>query len=340
MQKLYLKSSFSKDYDNWNALLLQEGIKGENTIEDTFGIYEDERLVATGSRFRNIIKCIAIDSSYQGTSVFNELITGLYDEVISAGFDSCYVYTKKSAKRAFEYVGFKELAQVDEKLYFMESAVSGFDKYLSDLGKSKAGGERVAAIVMNANPFTKGHLFLVTQASQENDVVHLFVLSEDMSEFRAADREALVRAGTAYLKNVFIHPTSNYMVSAATFPSYFLKEEDDVTEIQARLDAKLFKERIAPALGLTARYVGSEPYSNATNIYNNAMQKEFAGQLELKIFERIGVADEIVSASKVRAHLAKGELEAASLLVPSTTASFFYTEDGQKTIQRIKKKLL
>lgn len=335
MQKLYLKSSSSKDYENWISLLEKEGIKGENTIEDAFGIYDDGRLIATGSRFRNIMKCIAIDSSYQGTSVFNELVTGLYNEVMAAGYDSCYVYTKKSAKQAFRYVGFKEIEQVDETLYFMENAVNGFDKYLADLRKCKVPGEKVAAIVMNANPFTKGHLYLVTKASEENDVVHLFVLSEDMSAFSAADRAELVKQGTAHLNNVYIHPTSSYMVSAATFPSYFLREEDDVTKIQARLDAKIFKDHIAPALGITVRYVGSEPYSNATNIYNEALAQEFENDLQLKKFDRIGVDENIVSASKVRKLLAEGKIAEAGNLVPSTTRDFFYTEAGKNTIKKL-----
>lgn len=335
MQKLYLKSDYSKDYDNWIALLRQEGLRGEKAIEDTFGIYESGKLIATGSRFHNILKCIAVDSHYQGTSVFNELISGLHNEVIDNGYDSCYVYTKKSARKAFGYVGFKELEQVDEKLYFMENAVGGFARYLSNLKKCRVKGERIAAIVMNANPFTRGHLFLVTKACEENDFVHLFVLSEDMSAFSAAVRLRLVKEGTAHLKNVFVHQTSSYMVSAATFPSYFLQEADDVTEIQARLDAKLFKNHIAPALGITVRYAGSEPFSNATNIYNQAMLKEFGADLQLKVFDRMSVGENIVSASKVRQYLAQGNIEVAAELVPPSTGAFFDTEEGKQTIKKL-----
>ncbi|MDL2248892.1 [citrate (pro-3S)-lyase] ligase [Tyzzerella sp. OttesenSCG-928-J15] len=336
MRKLYLKSGSSEDYKNWLSLLEREGIKGENTIQDTFGIYEDDRLIATASRFQNIIKCVAIDSAFQGTNVFNELITHLYNEVLNAGFSSCYVYTKKSAKKAFTYVGFKELEQVDNKLYFMENASSGFEAYLNNLGKQKVEGERIAAIVMNANPFTKGHLFLVTKASEENDVVHLFVLSEDISVFSGKDRLDLVKKGTAHLKNVYIHETSSYMVSAATFPSYFLKEDDNITEIQARLDARLFKNHIAKVLGINTRYVGSEPFSVATNIYNNAMKKEFESAINLKVFERIGIDEEIVSASRVRELLEQGDIEAACKLVPPPTCEFFHSEKGAKVIEKIK----
>lgn len=337
MRKLYVNSSSSGDREEWLALLAREGIRSENTIQDVFGIYEEDRLIATGARFQNIIKCIAIDDSHQGTSVFNELITGLHNEVIQGGYDSCYVYTKQSARKAFTYVGFQEIQHVDETLYFMENAVGGFPRYLEQLNKSKVSGENVAAIVMNANPFTKGHLYLVTKASQENDAVHLFVLSEDLSEFSAGDRMELVKKGTAHLSNVFVHPTSYYMVSAATFPSYFLQEDDDITAIQSRLDAKIFRENIAPVLGITARYVGSEPYSRATNIYNQSMEQEFEGGLQLKIFDRIETHEDVISASKVRKLLAQGKIEEAQDFVPPTTYEFFFTPQGQHAIEQLRK---
>lgn len=334
MKKLRVRSN-PKDYEKWNELLKQEGIRTEETVEDAFGIFENEKLIATGSRFKNIIKCIAVDSNYQGTNVFNELITFLYDEVIYAGYTSCYVYTKESAKKAFRYLGFKELEHVDDKLYFMEKSALGFPAYLSELGKEKADGEKIAAIVMNANPFTKGHQYLVSLASKENDVVHVFVLSEDMSIFRPDERIELVKAGVKHLKNVYVHSTSSYMVSAATFPSYFLKEEDDVTELQARLDARLFKNYIAPALDIKTRYVGSEPYSIATNIYNQALKKEFAKDLELKIIDRITANEDIISASKVRKLLSENRLDEVKKYVPETTYEFLFTKRGQEIINQL-----
>ena len=180
---------------------------------------------------------------------------------------------------------------------------------------------------MNANPFTNGHRYLVEKAARENDVVHLFVLSEDLSHYPGSVRLALVKAGIAPLKNVYVHPTGDYIISAATFPSYFLREDDDVTTIQARLDARIFKEHIAPALGITKRYVGHEPYSAATAIYNNALQQEFAGTPQLEIVERLRADGEYISASRVRELIANGNLEAVRPLVPPTT--FAYLQGGE-----------
>ena len=48
---------------------------------------------------------------------------------------------------------------------------------------------------------------------------------------------------------------SNALVSNATFPSYFLKDEAAVIDGHARLDLAVFT-KIAAALNITARYVG------------------------------------------------------------------------------------
>ena len=338
MRKLHITSAYTADREKWLGLLTQAGIKPENTIEEVFGLFDGDRLAATAARFRNIIKCVAVAEAYQGSNVFNELIGGVYNEVFEKGYASCFVYTKKDAKDAFGHLGFREIEHVDDKLYFMEHAVSGFQDYIKNLNNcrrigqnaevtsSKGEENRQAAIVMNANPFTIGHLHLVTQASMANETVHLFVLSEDMSAFSTVVRTELVKQGTAHLKNVILHPTSDYMVSAATFPAYYLKECDDTTEIQARLDARIFMNHIAPALGITVRYVGTEPFSVATGIYNDALKKEFGGALELVVLDRVCVGQEVVSASTVRKLLAAGELEEAGKLVPPTTYRYFLSE--------------
>ena len=254
-------------------------------------------------------------------------MSALMNDVHRAGYAACYVYTKASARDAFAWLGFREIAHVEDKLYFLENALHGLPQYLAALRGKYVAGSRIAAIVMNANPFTNGHRYLVEKAARENDVVHLFVLSEDLSHYPGSVRLALVQAGIAPLKNVYVHPTGDYIISAATFPSYFLREDDDVTTIQARLDARIFKEHIAPALGITKRYVGHEPYSAATAIYNNALQQEFAGTPQLEIVERLRADGEYISASRVRELIANGNLEAVRPLVPPTT--FAYLQGGE-----------
>lgn len=322
----------------WKDLLNKSGINIEENVEYTVGLYDGDRLIGTGSIAGNVLKCIAIDKEYTGGRAINLLASHLMNVVFERGNNGCYVYTKPSATKSFEYLGFKEIARVPDELVFMEKAVYGFPQFLEDLKKEKVEGSSIASIVMNANPFTNGHLHLVETAAKENDVVHLFVLSEDASVFPAEDRFNLVKKGVAHLDNVYVHRTGNYMVSMATFPSYFLKETSNVTKIHATLDAIIFKKYIAPALSITRRYVSEEPYSISTNIYNQSMAEVFDGNPQLIVIPRKKAGDSIISASRVRKLLAEGNLEKIKDLVPPTTYEYLISPKGEKIRNKLAKK--
>lgn len=335
LKRLWVKEN-KKDRDMWEALLLKADIHSEKNVEYTAGVFDDDKLIATGSISGNVLKCIAVCKSYTGGGAINTLISHLMSIVFDNGETACYVYTKPAAKKSFAYLGFKEIAEVENELVFMEKATFGFDSFIENLKTQCVDGQKIASIVMNANPFTKGHLYLVETAARENDVVHLFVLSEDASIFPAKDRFELVKKGVSHLKNVYVKSTGNYMVSSATFPSYFLKEESNVTKIHATLDATIFKNWIAPALNINIRYVGEEPYSEATNIYNESMKEVFNNRIKLIILPRKDEDGEIISASKVRRMLSLNEMDKVKAFVPGTTFEYFQTEKGRE----IKNKLM
>ena len=73
---------------------------------------------------------------------------------------------------------------------------------------------------MNANPFTKGHQYLVEKAAQESPHVYVFVLSEDKSLFSKKHVSQWCKR-VAHLPNVTVLSTEDYLVSSATFPTYF-----------------------------------------------------------------------------------------------------------------------
>lgn len=322
----------------WLDLLTRYDLKPEKTLDYTIGLYDGEQLIATGSLYQNIIKCIAIDETYQGGAVFNSLISHLINEIYSRGYVSIYVYTKYELLTAFEFLGFKEIASVKPVMVFMEKAIHGFAEFLLKIQQESPINttNSIAGIVMNANPFTRGHLHLIETAAKENALVHVFVLSEDASDFPATVRKQLVIEGTKQFKNVCIHDTGDYLVSSKTFPAYFIHDDEETTRIQAHLDATIFL-KIAETLGITKRYVGEEAYSVATNIYNEEMQKVYQGKLELIIIPRLAVAsDNIVSATKVRLALKEDRLEDVKNFVPQTTYDFLLTYEGEKVINKIK----
>lgn len=320
----------------WETMLHQAGIRTEDLLEYTVGVYDGDKLVATGSRYKNVLKCIAVCKDYTGGEVISLLISHLMSEVFDAGFASIYVYTKPQSVMSFIHMGFKEIERVGEDLVFLEKAVHGFPEFLEKLSEKRLPGEKISGIVMNANPFTKGHRYLIETAAAESDVLHVFVLTEDMSVFPARVRMDLVRKGTRHLKNVIIHETGDYMVSAKTFPSYFLKEDRDVTEIQASLDAKIFKNHIAKVLGITTRYVGEEPLSFATNIYNESMLKVFGTEMNLVIIPRMEAHGEVISASRVRKYLAEDRVVELKDLVPEDTYQFLISEEGRAIKEKLK----
>ncbi|MBZ2175045.1 [citrate (pro-3S)-lyase] ligase [Schnuerera sp. xch1] len=336
LKRLWVKRN-KKDKQIWETLLLQAGIRAEKNVDYTVGLFDEEKLIAVGSLSRNVLKCIAVCEKYTGGEAISQLISHLMSMVFDSGETACYVYTKPCAKKSFIHLGFKEIARVSNELVFMEKAAFGFPHFIEKLGTQRKDGNSIAGIVINANPFTRGHLHLIETAAKESDVVHLFVLSEDASVFPAKDRLELVKEGVRHLKNIFVHETGNYMISSATFPSYFLKEESDVIKIHAMLDAIIFKEWIAPALNITLRYVGEEPYSEVTNIYNRTMAEIFNNNIKLVILPRKTEQGEIISASRVRYLLSQNGLDKIKALVPETTFKYLQSPKGKAIQQKIKK---
>ncbi|MEN6413995.1 MAG: [citrate (pro-3S)-lyase] ligase [Veillonellales bacterium] len=319
-----------------NDLLLQEGIQKDENLEYTMGIFDGDQLVATGSFFKNTLRCLAVDSRYQGEGLLNKVMTHLLNVQYQNGNTRVFLYTKCDKAKFFADIGFYEIAKVEGMVVFMENRASGFKQYLRSLAQENVPGHSVAAVVINANPFTLGHQYLLETAAAENDVLHVFVVSEDVSLVPFQVRYELVKKGAAHLKNVVLHETGNYIISHATFPSYFIKDADSVIEAHAKLDIEIFKNKIAPALGITKRYVGDEPFSRVTNIYNTIMQRELEkSKMTCIVLPRKQFGDTPISASRVRQYIRDGQIEAIKSLVPASTYNFFVSEAGAEVVKQI-----
>ncbi len=320
-----------------DRLLEGEGIRRDRNLDYTCAMFdEDYRVIGTGSCFGNTLRCFAVSGEHRGEGLLNEIVGHLLQVQYERGNLHLFLYTKCASAKFFGDLGFYEIARVDNTLVFMENRRTGFASYLRKLERGSAPPERTAALVMNANPFTLGHQYLAEKAAAENDVLHLFVLSEDASLVPFAVRKRLVREGTAHLKNVICHDSGPYMISAATFPSYFLKDEAAVVEGQARLDLTVFRQ-IAGALGIGRRYVGEEPTSLVTAAYNRVMARELpkAG-IECVVTPRLEREGRAVSASTVRERIQRGELGALEDLVPESTLRYFLSEEARPVIERIR----
>lgn len=183
---------------------------------------------------------------------------------------------------------------------------------------------------MNCNPFTLGHRYLIEQAAKQVERLFVMVVREDCSLFAYAERKAMVEQGVAHLKNVTVIDGSEYAISQATFPTYFLKRLDDAADTQMLLDLDLFRRHIAPALGATVRFVGTEPTDRLTRRYNQLMHEVLAEVREIVRLEKEGNA---VSASRVRKAMEQGDMSTIRQLVPPTTLPYIIAHLATQALQ-------
>ena len=318
-----------------DALLEQEGIRRDRNLDYSCGVFDDGELIACGSSFHNTLRCLAVSSEHRGEGLMNQVVSHLMERQVNLGNSHVFLYTKLKNERIFKDLGFYEIARVDGSLVFLENRRDGFARYLRSLEKTKREGQ-CAAVVMNANPFTLGHRYLIETAAKENAFVHLFLLREEAGPIPFAVRKMLVQAGVADLENVIFHESGPYIISSATFPSYFLRDEDEAILAHARLDLAVFA-KIAAALNLSARYVGEEKSSHVTALYNRSMA-ELLPQMGLAFREipRLQAAGEIVSASTVRQAIHDGRLEEYRQLLPQTTYDYFMSDAAAPVVAAIR----
>ena len=296
------------------------GLDYDAGVDFTCALEEDGEIIATASLDGATLKCIAVSPMHQGEDLTANLITEIRREAFARGYDHLMLFTKPGNQMLFQPFGFYPVMRTADCL-LMESRRDGLASYLN--GFERIEGDRIGAIIANCNPFTLGHRYLIEEAAKQCDQLHLFILSENKSAFPPDVRMELAAKGCADLTNVHIHPTGPYLVSSATFPSYFIKDKARVDGIFCDLDIRIFAEKIAPALGITRRFVGTEPHCPVTRFYNEQLKArlpEYGIELiEIPRREENGTA---ISASRVRALLEENNLGQIRPLVPETTFAY------------------
>ncbi|WP_392553443.1 [citrate (pro-3S)-lyase] ligase [Orbus wheelerorum] len=291
------------------------------------GIVEKE-IIACAGLDHNVIKCVAVHPNYQGSNITLSLINQVLELAHDKGLHHLFLYTKPENVHLFKACGFYPIAQLPGIITLMENTPVGISHYCNTLVKQKKSGT-CGAIVMNANPFTSGHLYLAEQAAKKVDWLYIFVVSEDASLFSSEVRYKLVKEGVSHLKNVIVLPGSAYIISKATFPSYFLKEQTLIEQSYMAIDLLIFRQYIAPALSISKRFVGTEPYSEVTNAYNQAMKewlqsedKSTSPTITVIEIARVTHDDDVISASRVRSLLMQKKYQQVHALVPPSTWAY------------------
>lgn len=319
---------------------------------------DGDEILAGGGLDGNVIKCVAVSESARSEGLMNILVSRLIVIAREEGRDSVKAFTKPENEGIFKSLGFGLIASSPNAI-LMENGRGGlpeYKKYLASLARPGRNG----AIVMNANPFTKGHRYLVEQAASQVDNLYVIVVKEDRSRFPYVERKAMIEAGCAGLDNVVVCEGSDYAISAATFPTYFLKKLDDATDTQIALDLDLFVNHIAKPLGVTARFAGSEPEDALTRRYNELMAEILPGTsvavvrqahqpdselvkgsalrqarrpidfIEIPRLEQNGNP---ISATSLRRALDKGNLKEAMEYIPKSTVPYLVADLAERALR-------
>lgn len=259
---------------------------------------DGDEILAGGGLDGNVIKCVAVSESARSEGLMNILVSRLIVIAREEGRESVKAFTKPENEGIFKSLGFALIASSPNAI-LMENGRGGLPEYRKYL-ESLARPGRNGAIVMNANPFTKGHRYLVEQAASLVDNLYVIVVKEDRSRFPYVERKAMIEAGCAGLDNVIVCEGSDYAISAATFPTYFLKKFDDATDTQIALDLDLFVNHIAQPLGVTVRFAGSEPEDALTRRYNELMAEILPGTSVAVVRQDHQPDSELVKGSALR----------------------------------------
>jgi len=314
-----------------------QGLSFEPGFDDLVGAFESGALVATGARAGDVLKMLAIDPAWQSGALLGEVAGELVRLGLAAGHEGLFVFTRPAHAPSFEALNFRLLAS-HAQVALLEYG-GRFERWRAAteaLRRPLPPGATAGAIVLNANPFTLGHRWLVEEAARGCDRLFLLVVREDRSAFPFAARLRLVREGARDLADVVVLDTGPYAVSAVTFPAYFLRRTDAVAEIQMELDLALFGQRLAPALGVTRRFVGTEPTCATTRAYNAAMRRVLpAYGVEVVELPRREAGGQAISASTVRAALASGDEAALPALVPEATLAYLLSDEGRAVRARL-----
>lgn len=314
------------------SFLSQHHLKYEENIDVAFGVFSsDDRLLGCGCAAKSLLKCFAVEEDLRGQNALGALISALMQNRFTAGLYDLFVITRQQNEALFVSCGLFPVVRTNS-LILLENKPNGPEQFSAACRSLKDAEKEAGAIVMNCNPFTLGHRWLIEQASARCDILHIFVVEADHSFFSTHERLQMVREGTAYLPNVRVHLSGHYMISDATFPTYFLKENEDATQLQCEMDITLFAERIAPPLHITKRFAGEEPFDETTEKYNQAMASILPSHgIQFCQLPRYKSNGQIVSASRVRALLKNAAgYDAALHLVPATSQPYLKAKMQEK----------
>ena len=361
IQEMPLRSPFFRS--KVEGFLQANGLRME-TLDVYYTLQNTDGAILAGAGLAgDVIKCVAVAPEARSEGLVAPLVSHILSQ---HGPGNLKVFTKPENEAVFGSLGFHAIACAPLAILMengrgLESYCACLKDTLLSSRPTEGSGEissSVGVVVMNANPFTLGHRYLLEQAAARVDRLVVIPVRTSYA-FPYTERLAMIKAGAP--SGVTVVEGSDYQISAATFPTYFLKDLSEAAETQMRLDLDLFARHIAPALGATVRFVGSEPQDPLTARYNALMQE----LLPLKVVEipRLKaepVSEEnyflqgfaknqfssdpvkpinashtaVISASAVRTALEQGSYARAAALCPESTRPYLMAALAERALRR------
>lgn len=254
-----------KDFLDRNDLVLSDDVELYVTAS------EEGEMVACGGISGKILKCVAVTPRLRGQRFVLRVIDALLEAAHKRGQKELFLFSAPKNQSYFESHGFNLIEKSGDEVILMENSdnLSKYQKKLSTLRKE---GDTIGSIVVCDSQIEEKNIKQIEHAARECDWLHVFIVCND-GAYSKNSFEKLV-AMLEHLSNVVVHENSDYLISKATFPTYFIKDESHISELHAELDLKIFKRHIAPVLGITHRFVcGGD---NGNQIYIDMMKKIFA----------------------------------------------------------------
>ena len=339
-----LPLSLGRMRSRMEAFLAENGLRPEPVdryVVVTRG--EEEEILAGGGLAGDVIKGVAVSEKARGENLAGPLVTHLLGLAAEAGHENVKVCTKPENEAVFGSLGFHVIGR-SPGIILLENG-RGLEAWCRRLAaaacpSSACGADGPAGacgvIVMNADPMTLGHRYLVEQAAARTDRLYVIILGGERSRFSAQERFRIAEAVCReFGGKVRVLDGGEYCISPATFPSYFLKKKDEAAEQQMRLDLDLFAHHVAPVLGAGVRFMGSEPLDPMTARYNELIRDILPRYgVEPVEIPRLETDGRPVSASEVRRCLDSLDLAGAMRLCPPQAWPFLAGDLAATALRR------
>ncbi len=319
------------------SMLHKNNLDYEYDVDYSIFVYDDEKIIATASIANNVMKCFLVLPEYQHMNITNIMFSHLVNELHKKNIEHYFVFTTPDNEKVFTSLNMKKIVKT------MNTVLLEGGEYINDVlqrlkKEYNVSNHKKSAVIINANPMTLGHLYLIETAAKQSKELLVFVVSEDLSSFPFQDRFEIIKEATAHLDNVTVIPTLSYLVSKLTFPKYFLREDQLITDEQTLVDVLVYKQYYTKIFKIHHRFLGEEPFSYNTDKYNQVL-KTYLGN-HIIIIKRKEVHGNIVSASLVRKLIKANKIDKIKEYVPLATYNYLTSEKGQKVISLIQSKKL